>query len=70
MIKLNETQKSEVLRIFGRGAFESTLHIRKILSTGRNLFTRAGTEVTLKMARKRRKHCMKICNQASRGFVV
>ena len=70
MVRLNESQKSEVLSIFGHGAYESTLHIRKILSTGRNLFTRTGIEITLKTARRRRKRCMKVCNQALRGFIV
>jgi len=45
-IKLNESQRNQVLGIFSRGVVEATFHIRKILFTGRNLYTRYGTNIT------------------------
>lgn len=47
VIKLNDIQRSQAIRIFSHGVNEATLHIRKILSTGRDLYTRCGVRVTL-----------------------
>ena len=68
-IKLNEVQKEQTIRIFAHGVQEATIHICKILSTGRNLFTRAGTEVNLGKAVRRRRRCIKVVNLALKGYI-
>ena len=70
VVKLNEIQKSQAMRIFAHGVNESTLHIRNILLSGRNIFTRDGIEVTLGRAFRRRRRCMKLFKQALRGFIT
>ena len=70
VIKLNECQKLQAMDIFVAGIYEASLHIRKILLIGCNLFTRTGIEITLKKAVKRRRRCLKLYKQASRGFIV
>lgn len=69
MIKLNKSQQLQAVNIFSRAVRESTLHIRKILSTGHNLFSRGGTEITLKKAVNRRRRCMRLCKLALSGFI-
>lgn len=70
MILLNDNQAAETVRIFAHGAYEASCHIQKIMSTGRNLFTLAGTKVTLGQAVKRRRKCIRVVKQALRGFIV
>lgn len=69
-IKVNDSQKTEIVAIFAHGARETNYHIRKILSTGRSLFTLAGTKITLGKAIKRRRKCIHGVKQALRGFVL
>jgi hypothetical protein len=69
-IILNDEQRSQAMAIFSHGINEANIHIRKILLTGRNLFTRCGIKVNLGMAIKRRKRCKKMFMQAYRGFIV
>ncbi len=70
MILLNDNQAAETVATFARGAYEANYHIRKILSTGRNLFTQAGTEITVGRAVKRRRRCIRVVKQALRGFIL
>lgn len=70
LIKLNKVQQAQAVRIFSRAVHEATLHIRKICSSGVNLFTRCGTEITLKKAVRRRRRCIKLVNLALKGFIT
>ena len=69
-IKLNEAQIEKVVNIFSHAVHESTLHARKILTTGSNLFTRSGIRVTIGRAFKRRRRCMKVVKLALKGYMV
>ncbi len=68
LIKLNKPHQVSVVRIYSRAVRDATNHVRLILS-GVNLYTGCGTKITLKMASKRRKRCIKLVNLALKGFV-
>lgn len=67
---LNPANRASTVAIFAHGVRESALHIRKITSSGRNLFSRQGIEITLGMAIKRRRRCIQVIKQALRGFIL
>ncbi len=69
-IQLNDIQKTEALNIFARAAYEANCHVRKILLSGCNLFTLAGTEITLGKAITRRRRNIHRVKQALRGFIL
>ena len=71
IIRLNNEQRSQFMEIYARGVNEASLHISQILLAGHSLFThRYQMEITLARAVKRKGRCMKMFNQAFRGFVV
>ncbi len=71
-IKLHDSQKDSAMRIFSNGVVIATSDIKRILSLapGRALFTGLGTRITLGMAVKKRRFCMRKFNQIRRGFIV
>lgn len=69
-IKLNENQKAQAIRVFSTGVTIASRHIHKIknLPFGYRFYYN-GLFITLKMAVKKRKHCMRVCNLALRGII-
>lgn len=68
IVKINTTQRLCAMSVFSLALHETNLHLQKF-RTCASVFTYNGL-ITLEMAIKRRRRCMKLFSQAYRGFCV
>ena len=68
MIRLNESQRLQIIGIFSSGVASATHHLQILVSPVNRIYYH-GIIVTRLMAKKRRRHCIKMIKDALKGII-